>query len=235
MRIAICDDTTADADEIETFCTNSSFNNGFEITRFTSGLKLLELVQKKKKRYDVIFLDVNMPKKSGIEIGVSIRRLDPDVFLVFVTHHPQYAIAAFECQAFHYLIKPLTQGRVDDVLDKIMAKGSLKNHYHVITVRGKKIRINLSDLFFVECCRKHVIYHMRDRDYDTVGNLSDAYDALKDWGILQIHQGYLVNMEKIIDFKGNDLILEDNRTVPISIRKRKEVFQAYAKYIERYV
>ena len=93
----------------------------------------------------------------------------------------------------------------------------------------------ISEIYYVECSNKHIIYHTRTSFYDTVGKLSDAYNALKDYNFIQIHQGYIVNMEKISDFDDKFVILNNNFKVEISVRKRKETLLKYAEFVERSV
>ena len=103
----------------------------------------------------------------------------------------------------------------------------------IVKVKNKTIKLLYSEICYIECCRKHIIYHTEDRDVDTVGTLRETYSAVKDHDFLQVHQGYIVNMEKIFDFDDSEIILDDGRRVMMSVRKKKEVFLAYAKYLRK--
>ena len=80
-----------------------------------------------------------------------------------------------------------------------------------------------------------MIYHLKNRDYDSVGNISSAYLALKDYGFIQVHQGYIVNMGKISHINKLSIVLIDERSVAISVRKRTAVVAEYARYMEAHI
>ena len=95
------------------------------------------------------------------------------------------------------------------------------------------VKLKISEIYFVECCRKHIIYHTQNDSFDTIGTLSETYDLLKEYGFFQVHQGYLVNFEKIKCFSKNDIILDNDRAVMMSVRKKKETLIAYSRYLEK--
>ena len=231
MKIAICDDNKHDIEAIRCILLNNDYmkQNG-QITVFTSSSELHEDL--KKSVYDVVFLDVDMPEINGIELGKYINQKSPNTYIIFVTNYSQYAVEAFDCEAFHYLLKPIDEYKANRIINNLIQKYRERNKYHVIKIKTETKRIPIKDIYYIEYCRRHVIYHLKDRVYETVGKFSDIYKELKEFGFYQIHQGYIVNMEKIIDFDKFSVILQDDKTVMMSTRKRSEVIMAYAKYIE---
>lgn len=233
MKIAICDDNELSAKLVyDTILRHPSYA-GASIDIYTTSTDLENAV-KKSNNYDIYFLDIEMPKLNGIELGKFIKNKYPKTFLVFVTSFPQYAIEAYDCEAFNYLLKPLDEGKTTDILNRLYNRYKRMHIYHNIKVKTENLRVLIKDIYYVECCNKHVIYYTKDKDYDTVGNISDAYEALKEYGFQQVHQGYIVNMDKISHFDKYAVILIDGRSVQISVRKRTEVISAYAKYIEEH-
>ena len=231
MKIAICDDNKVDRDKI---C--DMLSNNFE-QRFANNIYLLDsssslLRDIENTFYDIVFLDVDMPEMSGIEVGNLICEKHPETFIVFVTNYPQYAIDAYDCHAFHYLLKPLEIKRMQKVINNLLQKLKERHKYINIKIKTETIRIPIKEIYYVEYCRRHVIYHLKDKKYETVGKFGDVYEELKDFGFYQIHQGYIVNMEKVVEFDKFTVLLEDGKSVMMSTRKRTEVIMAYAKYIE---
>lgn len=231
MRIAICDDCISDGKQVYEIVASHPELTMCHIDVYDSSIKLLNSIRS-NVLYDIVFLDVDMPTINGIELGKSIRSKSNKTFIVFVTSYSQYAIEAYECEAFNYLLKPLDNDKAVLVINKLLIKYREQNKFHTIRVKKDLIRISISDIFFVECCRKHIYYHMENSFYDTIENLSDVHSALKDYGFQQIHQGYIVNMEKIQRFDKNSVILSNGDAVPVSVRKRKEVLDKYRKYVE---
>lgn len=230
MKIAICDDNKYDIEAIRKILLNNSYikTNG-QINVFTLSSELHNNLQ--KYTYDVVFLDVDMPEINGIELGKYINQKSPNTYIIFVTNYSQYAVEAFDCKAFHYLLKPIDEHKANRIINNLIQKYRERNKYHVIKIKTETKRIPIKDIYYIEYCRRHVIYHLKYRVYETVGKFSDIYKELKEFGFYQIHQGYIVNMEKIIDFDKFSVILKDDKTVMMSTRKRSEVIMAYAKYI----
>lgn len=232
MRIAICDNSAKDAHLIKKLC----LEDGPHLCDiYLSGNSLYDKYRNMSSSYDVIFLDIDMPGLNGIETGKEIRKLDKNVIIVFVTNYEQYAIASFSCEPFNYVLKPCKLDTILRILNKAKEKLVFSAKCHIIRSKSKTIRLPISEIYYVECSNKHVIYHTRTSFYDTIGKLSDAYNALKDYNFIQIHQGYIVNMEKISDFDDKFVILNNNFKVEISVRKRKETLLKYAEFVERSV
>lgn len=235
MRIAICDDSFEDATHLHSICLESPELVDSHIDIYTNPNKLLQACKNKPSTYDLLFLDVEMPELDGILLGKKIKQLCKKSILVFITSYPQFAIDAYDCEAFHYILKPCKKEKLFSVLEKAVEKYKLLHQYHLVKVRNQTYKLSISDIYYVECCRKHVIYHLKDRTIETVDKLSSAYNALSEFGFYQIHQGYIVNFDKVYEFKDYSVILDDNRIVMMSVRKKREVLLAYAKYAERYI
>lgn len=75
---------------------------------------------------------------------------------------------------------------------------------------------------------------MKNEDVTTREKLSDVCAALQALGFCQVHQGYIVNMGKIKSIERNEVILDDGRSVMMSVRRKPEVFLAYSRYVEKY-
>ena len=229
--IAICEDNEIERqnlfealDKTKLFSMRKvdCYENGqLLVDKYTSGF-----------RYDFVFLDVDMPGINGIEAGKMINSIDPDAIIIFVTSHPQYAIDAFDCNAFHYLLKTCSKDKFESVISKAVAKYKTNHQVYVVTTKTGKYRLKISEIYYVECCRKHIYFHMKDQYYVTNQTLGEVYNALAPFGFCQIHQGYLVNLAKVIAINKNDLLLDNQQRVMISVRKHTKVVKAYSDYLE---
>ncbi len=235
MKIAICDDSLADAKHLYEICSQSPILPDSVIDIFTSSAELLNKYENNTADFDILFLDVEMPELNGITLGKKIKSLSKNTIIVFTTGYPQFAIEAFDCEALHYILKPCTKEKVFSVLEKAFCKYQIQHQYHIVKVRNQTYRIPIRDIYYIECCKKHVIYHLKDRTVETVAKLSSAYEALSDLGFYQVHQGYIVNFDKVFEFKDFSVVLDDKRTVMMSVRKKNEVLMAYAKYAARFM
>ena len=152
---------------------------------------------------------------------------------MFVSAYPQYAIRAFDCEAFSYLVKPVeTDGESNGVLERLYEKYVKYNRYHTVRINTEYRRIPIPDIKYVECCNRHCIYHLENGRCETTEKLSDVLDILKDYGFYQAHQGYIVNFDKISHFSKNSVFHDDGKEIPLSQRRKTETMLAYSKYAE---
>lgn len=232
VRIAICDDVASEQEKLESLILRTELFESPTFCFFNSGSDLISSYDS-GERYDIVFLDVEMPEVNGIETGKYISRFDSDAILIFVTNCPEYAIDAFDCNAFHYLLKNGEYEKFCSVISK--AHERYKNLHKSILLSSKEgqISLNAGDVYYVECCRKHLYFYTVDKKYTTKGTLAQAYDMLSPFGFYQVHQGYIVNFEKVASITGNDIVLQNGKKVLISVRKKSEVLKAYSNYIAR--
>jgi len=231
IKIAICDDSLLDAMSLEKLCKKCDSLYELKVHTFTDTKLFLSAHQ--KNLYDIVFLDIEMPNQSGIELGKQLRKMNEKTIIIFSTSYPQYAIEGYDCEAFQYLLKPIAHEKLQDTLNRATHKISVSRQYHSIKIHNVVRRLPISEIYFIEYCRKHVIYHMKNEQIETTGRFSDVIQDLQKYGFYQIHQGYIVNFDKVKDIREYSIILNDDRTVMISVRKKKEVILAYTKYVEK--
>ena len=187
---------------------------GFELVgEARDGEELLDMVE--ELRPQIVFLDVEMPGKTGVECGRIIQDMDPSIVMIFATAHDQYMGDAFEVYAFDYLIKPFKVdrvlktlerardriGRVDEeaplpVLPKAApraATGRLMLHHK----EGVSF-INMNDILLVQReNRATVIYTLGNGRYVTGDSLGDTEDRLDPSVFFRCHKSYIINLNYI--------------------------------------
>lgn len=233
MRIAICDDCVQFRENIfKLISSNLKSPNNIIFVQFSSAEEILK-AYKSGKRYDLIFLDVEMGMVNGIDAGIKIRQYDAKAIIIFVSSYPKYAIPAYDCEAFYFIVKPIDEQKFKKVLYKAIEKYKLLHQYYIIKNKGEVQKIAVKDILYVEIYRKHLIFHTTARNYETVGKISEALVELSPYGFCQVHQGYLANMNRIKEFIDYDIVMDNGEKVMISVRKKAEVLRRYADYLER--
>lgn len=230
IKIAICDDSPCDAAYLEKLCNECDMLYEIKTQVFTNAELFLSAHQ--KDPYDIVFLDIEMPEESGIELGMRLKEINRQTIIIFSTSYPQYAIEGYNCEAFQYLLKPVSKEKLETTLRCAIRKISILHQYHCVKTKFAVQQIPISEILFIEYCRKHIIYHTKNNLIETTGRFSDVNDELQKYGFYQIHQGYIVNLAKIKSIQGYSVILEDNSSVLVSVRKKSSVLLAYAKYLE---
>lgn len=232
VKLAVCDDSSLDINKLISCFESCRFSEAIQITKFKSGELLVEA--HKQNPYQIVLLDVDMPNLNGITVGKMLRKYDEKVLIIFTTSYPQYAIEAYDCEAFHYLLKPISTQKLETVINRAIHKCCLNKKYIKIKIQNKVIQLPISEIIYIEYCRKHVLYHTENRVIETVGRFCDVLDELIKYGFYQVHQGYIVNFAKVQDFCGYSVILNNGQSVMISVRKKSEVLLAYANYVEAF-
>ncbi|MBQ6564701.1 MAG: response regulator transcription factor [Clostridia bacterium] len=177
------------------------------------GEELIRLVE--EKRPNVVFLDVEMPGKTGVECGRLIQDLDPSIIMIFATAHDQYMGDAFEVYAFDYLIKPFKVERVLQTMDRIRERFLRENDTPLPALRrpasqatGRLMLRHKDDVSFLDMNdilliqredRSTVIYTEGDGRYMTSDTLSETEARLDPQVFFRCHKSYIINLNKITD------------------------------------
>ena len=233
MRIAICEDQLAARDEIKRRLQASQQAEQFSVVlEFESAEELLEDYSR-GVRFDAVFLDVEMGDLDGINAGKAIKNIDPRTIIVFVSSYPQYAVFSYDCDALYYITKPIDSQRFERVLHKVVEKYKLLHKTYILKNRGDVKSLRVGQILYIEIYRKHLIFHTKDGQYETIGRISEALEELKIYGFCQVHQGYLVNMSHIVGFDQYDVIMSNGEKVMMSVRKKADVLREYTNFLER--
>lgn len=237
MKIAICDDEFYVYDQLRSFIYHSGakqqIQDELNITYFSSGERLLQSY-KKNASYDIVFLDIAMRRMDEIAVGKVIRGCDEKTVIIFVSSHQERMIEAFDCRAFHFLTKPLTLQKFDEIFTKALRFYQRDRAQYVIQFRNEIIRFPIDQIKYVEVLHRHLMFHTTDGDFETVATLRDTVEELRPYDFVQVHQGFVVNMNQVKRLLKSELIMSDGSTVPLSAHRRSEVVMAYKTFLERY-
>lgn len=118
MNIAICEDSIEMLGELERLVYDCCVRDENQLTceTFSSGEELLDTLKKDHIRFQIYLLDIEMKEVNGLETAAIIRKTDQNAAIIFVTSHSELMQEAFDVLAFHYLIKPIHEEKVRQVL-----------------------------------------------------------------------------------------------------------------------
>ena len=200
----------------------------------------------KNKEPNLIFLDINMPELSGIEVAAQLKNFDP--LLVFSTAYDQYALQAFELKAFDYLVKPFSEERFFDVLNRAkitierFQKASFSEKFasvykeynqtlsphlseFVIKEKGFERSISTEEVVYIEASSIYAVLHLEDSTvlYRAALNLLEQQLPPN---FLRVHRSYMINTDfvKTTKYLNNStyMITMANDDVIISSRRYKD-------------
>lgn len=185
---------------------------------YNEPLKVLQEIDSLGK-LDLIFLDVDMPMISGIELAAEIRGKTEK--LIFTTAHTKYAFEAFEANADAYLLKPYTLGKFAITVHKLFPKLNEQKPIaeqvaaDFFFVKSKEdnlklIRINFADVIAVESKQNYILIHTSNKNILTYLSLTEMARILAGkTEFMQLHRSYIINSQKIDAIDGNTLQLNN--------------------------
>lgn len=163
-----------------------------------SASEALELAR--ELRYDVVFLDVEMPGLTGVEAAPLVReRRDPPA-VVFVTAHERYAIDAFAVEAFDYMLKPVDPDRLARVVERLQersAENVLPVEKLAVVAGGGTELLDFDQVHYVQADGDYSRVHTYDRSYLCTASLGELEERLPAARFARIHRSYLVNLGKV--------------------------------------
>ena len=115
MKIAVCEDNNIVAEYLEDYLSSLNVQN-IEYEIFTSGDDLIHYMEQEKTSFNILFMDIEMPGRNGIDTSAYIRERDKNALIIFITDHQDYVYQVFEVLPFRFLIKPVQQEQLNAVL-----------------------------------------------------------------------------------------------------------------------
>lgn len=234
--IAICDDDKHDAEELKQLIqkTREWQAYQFQIYLFYSAEAILQEISRGTK-FSMIFLDILLGGNSrGNELAKQILQMDHETEIVFQTNSLAFALDAYELDALHYLVKPLTVEQIDEVFKRYRRKHAEAEV--AVFQNGKSLNWFRKDsIIRVVSERKGV--HVYERDGKEHWFNMSFQNVMKQLGTEQfiaVSRGYLVNMEYIHRIESGRCFLLDGTEILLSRKSRAEIRQHYYDYLFRH-
>lgn len=236
IRIACCDDEKQQLELYKTMFTNIEMRQDIKLNveYFLSGNFMLERFQSEKNPFDLVYLDMDMDEKSGLDLAKEIRQnYHSDCLILFLTNYPKYMQNSFDVRAFQYMIKPVQFDEFErkfNAARKYLEKDD-KNRV-VLKIDEDNVVFFTNEIYYIEKEKssKQFLVYLEDKCVVEKGVLSAIENQLLEQHFMRTHRSYLVNMKHIRRIQKNDLVLSNGNLVPISRRKEKELKQQFMRY-----
>ena len=234
IRIAVVEDLEDEAQQL-TKCIEQygrEKNELFAVERFSDGLAFIEGYE---PRYDIIFMDINMPLMSGLSAAKRLRIVDPGVCLIFVTQMAQYALNGYEVGASDYILKPVTYGSFALRFDKAVASAK-SNQHHAILLKTQSglSRIDTGSICYVEVDKHLVVYHTVNGDlesWESLKSVEEKLGPLTGSRFVRCNNCFLVNLHYVNRIDGDILWVGDSR-LKISRARKRSFLNALTAFFE---
>ncbi|MBQ8896849.1 MAG: response regulator transcription factor [Clostridia bacterium] len=230
LKIAICEDDALQSQALKREVTlwANERNVGVSVFGYPNAESFL-FDYSEDQSFDILLLDIEMGKVSGIDLAKEIRKSNPTVQIVFTTGYYQYFSAGFDVSALHYLIKPITKEKLAPVLDKAVSNLSYRQRSVLIENPDGVFRIPLSDILFIESDRMHSVIHTVREVYRTRKGISQIEPLLSE-NFFRVHRSFIVNLSHVSKITKTEATLSSGDAVPIA---RGNYDTVYSELIKR--
>ncbi len=195
------------------------------LKEFEDGLSAYNYL--KTESVDLIFLDINMPKLSGISLLKSLQN-PPKVILT--TAYSEYALDGYELDVVDYLLKPFSFERFLKAIHKVENQNSVKRTDEFITVKadGKIYRISFSEILYIEAKGDYLTLTTESQKLTFYKTLKSILQELPASNFLRVHKSYIIDLNKIDFVEGNLIHIQDN-SIPIGKAYKADFGDAFLK------
>ncbi|MDE7332420.1 MAG: LytTR family DNA-binding domain-containing protein [Lachnospiraceae bacterium] len=233
MRIAVCDDDRAIREELSRLIQKQV--SEVDIVEYQSGEEMISA----KGNFDIYFLDIEMREMSGMDIARRIREQEESVrqrsIIIFVTGYREYMEEAFDVNAFHYLVKPIDEGKFSEVFSRAWKETSVfyeqSEKYIMVKSSGAQQKLLLKNIYYIESGNKKVIIHTTDGTLEVYGKMEELENRLGGT-FYRCHRCYLVNMEKISAYSADNIQVTNGDNMLLARKKYSDFIKTYMRYVK---
>lgn len=178
----------------------------------------------RKNRVDLLLLDVEMPQMSGLELIASLK--DPPR-VILVSGRETYALEAFEADVVDYLLKPVTYARFLKAVERLNRKArapeaTTESDHVFIKSDGKLVRLELSDILFLQAERDYVLIQTTATKHLIHGTMKSMEEKLSSADFIRVHRSYIVRIDRIDDIQDGSVVV-GRSVVPIGESYREQL------------
>lgn len=229
IKIAVIEDQKENALQLQKYLNAYFSTTGLEIeiSYFCKAEDFLKCGHK----FDVVFMDIELPGIDGLTASKKLRERDDKVIIVFITNMAQLAIRGYEVKALDYIVKPLIYSDFAFKLRRIERELNAHSVKKItVTVNGAVKIIEVNELLYVEVSGHKIIWHLKDDLIEQRASLSQYEQALISYGLLRCNRCYLVNPEHIKKIDGYNIFIGDD-CIQISRPQKKAFMQQLNTFI----
>lgn len=175
---------------------------------------------------DLIFLDIEMPEMTGIELTKTLPK--KDTIIIFTSSNKEYALEAFELNIADYILKPITPARFLQAVNKAQTIWNSKKEQvqvdreEFIFVRDSNVtrRLKLDDILYAEAMGDYVKFYTKDKMFAIHGTMKTAEERLPKDNFIRVHRSFIIAVSKIDTLQDGGIVL-DGKFVPVADAYRK--------------
>lgn len=229
-HIAIVEDEVSFATQLQEYLEQYEEENDvrFKISVFGDGAEILEDYQ---PLYDIILLDIEMPKVNGMKAAEEIRAQDADVTLMFITNMANYAIRGYEVGALDFVMKPINYYTFSMKMTRVLKRTKQKAQQEILlTLPDGVKKLNVQQIYYVEVQNRMLYYHTDEGVFVMRGTMQSVEQMLAPYAFAKCNHWYIVNLKHVSEVKKNTAVVAGNE-LEVSRRNRTAFLKALTDYV----
>lgn len=237
FRFAVCDDEEVALSAIAGALTNVFEKNRVEVSVQTF-LPTPDLFERLTEEYfDAVFLDINMPKCDGIELGKRLKARRQKLDIIYVSSEEGRVFDSLSVHPYGFVRKSSFLKDIAGIVKMYIAEHSEKESASIeLKLHGSILSLKVADIIYIESIRDYQYIYLLGKDAPEKVRLTmeTIEGQLSRYGFIRVHKGYLVNYQYIRRIDATDILLTSGARVPVSKRKLQEVREKYMELNRRH-
>lgn len=230
IHIAIVDDDLQALDIMEQKIQNDKelkiFN--FAIDKFND----IEMLRNSLEKYDIFFLDIDMPIINGINIAKEIKSKIFDAIIIFMTNRNDLMHLSFSVQPFYFIRKSNFSEDCEILFSLLVDQIKKTKREIILVINERKKVIKISSIVYVESFNHYINIHLKNGEILVLKKrLLDILSEIGTYNMVQIHKSYIVNLMYIDYIKGKMIFLKNKNSLPLGRKYKEQLIQNIERHM----
>ena len=241
MKIAVIEDDPVHAELLEGYLRSWSTErrSSIEVLRYSSAENFL-FEWEAVRDFDALFVDIQMRQMNGMEMAKLVRKKDEKIHIIFTTGVTDYILEGYEVEAMHYLIKPISEEKIRECMDKVTQRRD-DCRFLLVHTRDEVCRLQAEQINYIEAHGHGCIIEMAVKKkggldtklLEVSESISELEDRVSSWGFVRCHRSYLCGLANVHQIGKTEILFDSGSHIPVSRRLRREVNQAFIRHFRR--
>ena len=232
LNIAICEDDRDDCQKLHDFLQTYALHHDLliQLTDFSNGEDFLSTHT--QQPFDIVFMDIYLTGMNGTDVIASGNY--ESLQTVFTTTSREFAIEAFNLNASHYLLKPITYEAIDKAMKRCLATKDVQ-HFRCLEIKTNQglISLPVHQIIYIEVFNKLCSIHTEKNIFHTYSSLDSLFELLDSHTFMRAQRSYIVNMNDIESFYFDHIVLSNGKEIMLSRNTRSELKKQYQQFLFR--
>lgn len=232
--IAVCDDEELALTTISGAVKNEFAQSGVNVEIITFNEPKLLLESNRTSNFDVIFLDIDMPKLDGIETARIIKNQNPKSLIIFVTGKDELVYKSFEAHPFGFIRKLKLKDEISRVVEDVVKEQSRNEYMLNFKIEGIHYKLFADEIVYIKSRGNYIIINTTDGlAYKYKDSINKKEIELSEQGFVRAHEKYLVNLKYIFKINKSSVNVIQNYDIPVSRSRMNALKEGFLNYYGR--